>query len=226
MGVWWVSQLQISLLVGGQTTYISDNKTENEATTGSSFVLSAYCTAVSAAVGCGFLNFRSRWRDGVWCRGCSVATPFVCSLGSCQGDASAPGSGYYGALREHCVPCPEGAVCTAEPYQEPVAVAGFWKTYEPSAINGLINPLCTNADRRKHGASCPVVVACEPPESCLGNNTVRYQDKQAAAQWLWRVLVSSCVCLRVRVWWSFGHGCYRSPTALCSVFFPNESRPL
>jgi hypothetical protein len=87
------------------------------------------------------------------------------------------GSGYYGAPGEFCEQCPKGAICTTKPVNEPQAVRGWWKMYEPTWIqnstNGTSpNPKCT-ADQVAKRRTCPVMVPCEPAESCLGNNTVR-----------------------------------------------------
>jgi hypothetical protein len=94
-----------------------------------------------------------------------------------QGIVESDGSGYYGAPGEFCEQCPKGAICTTKPVNEPQAVRGWWKMYEPTWIqnstNGTSpNPKCT-ADQVAKRRTCPVMVPCEPAESCLGNNTVR-----------------------------------------------------
>jgi hypothetical protein len=107
-----------------------------------------------------------------------------------QGIPESDGSGYYGAPGEFCEQCPKGAICTTKPVNEPLAVFGWWKLYErtwvQNATNGTSpNPRCT-ADQVAKRATCPVMVPCEPPESCLGNNTV--------SEGCCRVTVIDCDC--------------------------------
>ncbi len=123
-----VGPKNISLIVGGQVFFVSDNKTENDGKT--NFFFEAYCQA---------------------------------------GAITADGTGFYGSTGELCVQCPQGGVCTDKPFMEPVSVAGWWRMMEPTYTNGVKNRRCAEeiVDKRR---TCPVMVPCEPKDSCLGKN--------------------------------------------------------
>ena len=70
---------------------------------------------------------------------------------------------WYGQTGEYCVPCPQGAICLggkAEPYSKPA----WWGALRPTPDDRC-------HEYRQHRDLCWQFIACEPHESCLGNNT-------------------------------------------------------
>ena len=95
--------------------------------------------------------------------------------------------GEYGQVGELCLPCPQGGVCEGS-FDEPYAGVGWWMvnvatTSDSTAASSTRRLL--RSTRRRHLAElstecpperanrdfCPVMIPCEPAESCLGNNT-------------------------------------------------------
>jgi hypothetical protein len=93
---------------------------------------------------------------------------------------------YYARPNEECVQCPEGANCFALGYTDPSSEFGFWKTYFPveseEARNDLIGCPAERLDRTE--GTCPVFQACQPFESCIGNNNceVGYEWQKATCE--------------------------------------------
>jgi len=85
------------------------------------------------------------------------------------------GKGSYGLRGEYCLPCgvmpgeQDGAVCPGGEMDFDLTVSkfGFWRNNVSDA--SMCSPL--RASRTLPGGpGCPVFLACEPPEACLGSN--------------------------------------------------------
>ena len=77
---------------------------------------------------------------------------------------------YWGNDGEYCLTCPTGAVCHGPNGRgaEPISLATFWEEQLAPGDAGY-DALCPV--ERKHRPTCPLVVACVPLYSCVGNNT-------------------------------------------------------
>jgi hypothetical protein len=165
---------QVSLVVGAQEFFVSSNASESTAQF--AFRFETTCAPVSLLRA---LNTCPQ-APSVFRLFGTLALAETASFFCLQGIPESEGSGYYGAPGEFCQQCPKGAICTTKPINEPLAVFGWWKKYESTMVlnstNGTSpNPRCP-ADQVAKRTTCPVMLPCEPPESCLGNNTVSARD--------------------------------------------------
>jgi len=109
--------------------------------------------------------------------------------------------GFYGQVGELCLACPQGGICTGG-FAEPYASEGWWEVAVSTALTaggdegadaaaaaadaatagGRLRRarrrrlLLTNCppERQATRSECPLMIPCEPRESCTGNNTCAF----------------------------------------------------
>jgi len=104
---------------------------------------------------------------------------------SASSDASVIGDqygGYFGRPGESCARCPQGAVCAGyqvklkkgEPSEEihnyPIPVAGWYNLNSTDALTSGMYESCPDEIKGHYPGRDVCVVACEPPEACIGAN--------------------------------------------------------